>query len=387
MTNISTEEVVEMIKQGKRVSDIAKQCRVTRQAIYCHINKLKKKNKPKYTYPRKNYNSIIDWKVYNEGLVKRGEILLDFDFFNNWREELRNMNEGKKGRPYQYPEVFILFLLKLKCIFKIDYRTLEGIARRFIVFIVSAGQAPDYTTLQIRLKNSKYELDVYSVKKGQELAGDSSGLKTSNRGEYRMNKYRGERKKYVKLHIVVDIKTGEVVGFSLTPEETRDHKELPNLISQAKKRGKITRILLDRGYDNQYTYKDLIGEGIKPIIKPKKSMGLEKVRDALKGIELKKETGEVNIGRYKRLITLKEYLQDKEGWKERNGYGQRWKVEVRYSVFKRIFGEHIFSKVLGNMKKEAILKVNLMNLFGSLTRDAFMKGEVSPYKEKRLVSA
>jgi len=37
-----------------------------------------------------------DWKEYNDALVRRGEILLD------WSEELKAMNEGKEGA--RYPE-------------------------------------------------------------------------------------------------------------------------------------------------------------------------------------------------------------------------------------------------------------------------------------------
>lgn len=33
-----------------------------------------------------------DWKSYNERLVKRGELLLGFDFLDSWDEELEEMN-------------------------------------------------------------------------------------------------------------------------------------------------------------------------------------------------------------------------------------------------------------------------------------------------------
>jgi len=38
--------------------------------------------------------------VYNEGLVKRGEIIFDFEFFKNWKNELKEMNKNKIGSPY-----------------------------------------------------------------------------------------------------------------------------------------------------------------------------------------------------------------------------------------------------------------------------------------------
>lgn len=379
MANVTTDKVQELLAQGEKVHQIASQFNVSRQAIYCHINKLKKKNTPKpSSFKKKNY--IIDWRIYNEGLVRRGEILFDFSLFNNWNEELELMNENKRGRPYKYPSLFLLFLLQLKCIFKIDYRTLEGISRKLIAFTPHNERAPDYTTLQIRLKNSIYELKVYEQAMEQELAADSTGLKTSNRGEYRMNRYRGERKKYVKLHIAVNIKTKQVVGLSLTPEEVRDHKELPNIIAQAGRQGKIKRVLLDKGYDSKYTYLDLKKEGITPIIKPRKSMSLERVATELRGLRLKRGNLE-DEARILRLSNLKSYLEDKEKWKKDNEFGERWKSEGRYSVFKRIFGEHIFSKRLGNMRNEVTLKVGLMNLFASLVNGAISKRDVEKMVE------
>ncbi|MDI6840705.1 MAG: hypothetical protein QMD71_07665, partial [bacterium] len=67
-----------------------------------------------------------------------------------------------------------------------------------------------------------------------------------------------------------------------------------------------------------------------------------------------------------RLQTLKEYLEDEELWKGINEYGKRWEAEGRYSVFKRMFGEHVFSRKMENIRREVILKVSLMNLFTSL---------------------
>jgi hypothetical protein len=33
---------------------------------------------------------VINWHVYNESLVRRGEIILDFDVIDNWNNELKH---------------------------------------------------------------------------------------------------------------------------------------------------------------------------------------------------------------------------------------------------------------------------------------------------------
>ena len=40
---------------------------------------------------------MIDWPSYNESLVRRGQVLLDFDVLDEWDHELSQMNEGKVG--------------------------------------------------------------------------------------------------------------------------------------------------------------------------------------------------------------------------------------------------------------------------------------------------
>ena len=49
----------------------------------------------------------MKWSDYNESLVRRGEILLGFDVIDNWDKELEEMNRGKIGEPFHYPDTFV----------------------------------------------------------------------------------------------------------------------------------------------------------------------------------------------------------------------------------------------------------------------------------------
>jgi len=375
MRGIATEKVQALLQQGKKVGEIAKKYRVSRQAVYYHVRKLSFKPKPK-----NNYNSTIDWHVYNEGLVKRGEVLLDMEFFQDWKEELQSINHNKKGRPYCYPPSFIRFLLQLKCIFKIDYRSLEGICRRLIVFMPFCKNPPDYTTVWNRFISLEEELKVYQSKQSEEVAGDASGLKTTNRGEYLRSKYRGIRRQYIKLHIITDTQTNQVISYSVTRGEVSDQSELGSLISEAQKYGPIKRGLFDAGYDNQDNYLLLENEGIKSIIRPRRVIKISGLEERVVKLEkglLKGKSSEREArirGSLIRLKSIKGYIENKEKWKKENRYGQRWKSEGRFSVFKRIFGEWVFSKKEENQRKEVRLKISLMNLFASLTIGKTLRG-------------
>lgn len=143
----------------------------------------------------------------------------------------------------------MLFFMRLKCSFKIDYRTLEGITRKLTAFIPKATKAPDYATFCARLKNLGLEVVPYERSKELDIAGDATGLKTSNRGEYRMSKYRGQKRKFLKLHLAVDIKTKQIIWCEVTTEEVRDGKKLPEMISYSEKHGKLKNAYFDAAYD------------------------------------------------------------------------------------------------------------------------------------------
>ena len=49
---------------------------------------------------------------------------------NNWDTELKEMNQGKVGEPFHYPNTFLLLLGYAKVYFHLPYRqTEEGVAQ------------------------------------------------------------------------------------------------------------------------------------------------------------------------------------------------------------------------------------------------------------------
>ena len=98
---------------------------------------------------------MIDWHIYNESLVRRGEVVLDFDVIDNWNNELDNMNEGKEGASYVYPDSFVQLLGYMRAYFHLPYRQTEGVVRAHAKSKVPS--IPDYSTIQ---SHSKRYLDI-----------------------------------------------------------------------------------------------------------------------------------------------------------------------------------------------------------------------------------
>jgi hypothetical protein len=47
---------------------------------------------------KKKKKRKIRWSEYNESLVRRGEMLFDDGFLQNWQAELKKMNKGKERK-------------------------------------------------------------------------------------------------------------------------------------------------------------------------------------------------------------------------------------------------------------------------------------------------
>ena len=72
---------------------------------------------------------MTDWPSYNRSLVGRGEFFFSYGFLDEWDAVLTKMNENKKGRPFFFPDSFILAIGYLRMCFHIPYRQTEGIVK------------------------------------------------------------------------------------------------------------------------------------------------------------------------------------------------------------------------------------------------------------------
>ena len=92
---------------------------------------------------------MTDWPSYNESLVRRGQVLLDFDVLDGWDHELSQMNLGKVGEPYNYyPDSFMQLLAYMRAYFHLPYRQTQGVV---IAHANKVPCIPDYSTISRRI--------------------------------------------------------------------------------------------------------------------------------------------------------------------------------------------------------------------------------------------
>ena len=198
----------------------------------------------------KEYVDRRNWREYNESLVRRGEILLDFDMLGEWEDELKKMNqskEGKKGARFRYPEPYMRLLAYLHVLFHLPFRQEEGFVKSLSRY-VDGLKAPDWSTIWERTKSLDMKLDGVRTDQPISVAIDSSGIKVSNSGDWIRKKWKVKRG-YLKIHLAVDAKSKQAVSMQVTEESVHDNEEFEPLVQEAMTKNKVGRVYGDGAYD------------------------------------------------------------------------------------------------------------------------------------------
>jgi len=293
------------------------------------------------------------WHDYNESLVERGRVLIDVSFLKSANDEIKKMNKGKVGAPFQYPYSYIEFVAFLKVGFKIPYRTVQGIVRGLSEYL----RIEEMHFTHIRRRILKIKPSVRNLGfEGEEdddkpitLIVDASGLTISKKGDYIEEKWIREKKEFVKLHIAVDEKSKKVISFRITKGNVHDTKKFGPLVKESAKRHDVDKVYGDKAYDNRKNFNILDDMNAEPAISIRKNASTRS-----KGCPLRRDE-----------VFLVKKL-GYEGWKQLKDTGRRWIAEIVFSSIKRVLGEDLLSKKFSAQKVEAGLKVMLYNQFMNL---------------------
>jgi hypothetical protein len=64
----------------------------------------------------------------------------------------------------------------------------------------------------------------------------------------------GRRKRYIKIHFAVDIKTKEVISMDVTMDDVHDSEVLPRLLKDASMNRDVIEAFMDGAYDTGNSY-------------------------------------------------------------------------------------------------------------------------------------
>jgi len=195
---------------------------------------------------------------YNRSLVNRIEDLMDPSFLMNWKTLLEENNRRKRGHPFKTPNAFITFLEKLRAVYGIPFRSLEGIARTFTR--ITCVRSVFYSNIFRRVRKIVPHLP-HTDGKPVDCAIDSTGFKITISGDYLGNRWNRRRRGWYKLHAVISIHDVSVLSFTITDDHVHDAKAGRKILESIKHR--ISKIFGDKGYDSKAIFNDF---GSKTII-------------------------------------------------------------------------------------------------------------------------
>jgi Transposase DDE domain len=277
---------------------------------------------------------MVDWPSYNQSLVRRGQVLLDFDVLDGWDNELSQMNHGKVGEPYAYPDSFIQLLGYMRAYFHLPYRQTQGVV---IAHASKVPCIPDYSTISRRINRLEIKIN---EKLGNDIVialDSSTGIKVANSGEWMRHKWH-VREVYLKIHVAVDIEKKRILSLEVTSEEVHNSTKLKNLVDSTLDDNIVKRVIGDGSYDSKENFQYLSDNNIEGAIK------------------IRKNSSGRSAGCYLRKMAVLHQLKDFDDWK-------KWMVETVFSSLKRMFGEYVSSGKYPYMVKEVLLKISLYNMF------------------------
>ena len=133
------------------------------------------------------------WKKYNGSLVDRIEYLIDLSFIKDYDGLLEENNWDKIGHPYKVLDALIMYLARLRSIFNVLFRILEGMLRSLA--IITGIKSISYSETFRRIRKIKPELN--NINNKPDCIIDSTGYKITMSGDYLRHKWYKKRKGWI----------------------------------------------------------------------------------------------------------------------------------------------------------------------------------------------
>jgi Transposase DDE domain len=146
------------------------------------------------------------------------------------------------------------------------------------------------------------------------LVVDSTGVKLYGEGEWKVRKHGySKRRTWRKVHLGLDVKTGQICAALMTHQDVDDANALPGLLAQISADEPIDTIGGDGTYDTKQCHKVIAGRGATPAILPRE--GAKPWSEGIPGASWGNEA-------------IDDIARDGRGeWKKRSGYHRRSLIE------------------------------------------------------------
>jgi len=312
---------------------------------------MKRKDNRQRQGPKEKYR-ITNWSSYNAGLIARGDVTV---WLEAGLEQRPQTGSGKRGRPCVYADATIQLLLGLKQVFRLSLRALQGFASSLAKLGVSGLRVPNYTTLCRRARQLQVTLPVLRSGQALHLVVDSTGLKVFGEGEWKVRKHgSSKRRTWRKVHLAMDVHTGQVCAALMTHQGVGDAEVLPALLDQLPAGVRIDVVGGDGAYDTKACHAAIAACGAQPAIPPREGAALWPLRRPGAAWRNEAITAIANGSRRK--------------WKAASGYHRRSLAETLMYRLKVLSGRELAARTIDVQATEVAVRVGVLNRMTALAR-------------------
>ncbi|MEP3329572.1 IS5 family transposase [Sedimentitalea sp.] len=312
----------------------------------------------RHKFAKKRYR-VTNWSSYNECLRQRGDVTvwLSPEVEDGWRAERRKTRGGQ----LVYSDLAITACLTLRMVYKQPLRQTEGLVRGLVRLMGLDLSVPGFSTLSRRgaglnlSKESKVQRD-----EPLHLVVDSTGLKIFGEDKWLQNKHRtkAKRKSWRKLHLGLDLVSGDIVCSDLTNDDVGDTTALPDLLEQID--ADVAQFITDGAYDGDPTsnlFVERFSVGVEIIIPPPKNAVLGPTAAHDPSLRDQRIAAIRTVGRM--------------AWQVSSGYNQRSRGETQMGRWKTVIGPKLKARSFPNQKTEAKIGAHVLNSMTELGRPMF----------------
>ena len=299
----------------------------------------------RHRIPKARYR-VRNWPAYEAGLRRRGDLTLwaDEAALDKWQAPSRNTPGGQAI----YSDLAIEMVLMLRTVFHLALRQAEAFASSVLRLLGLDRRIPDHTTLSRRSGDFATRRPSV-VARARHLVVDSTGLKLFGQGEWNEERYGRHRRSWRKLHLPIDVDTGEIVANALTENDADDTSKVPGLLDRID--GEITTFIADGAYDGEPVYQAVARQQHGPppdvVIPPRASAVLS----------TDSTDRQSQRDRHIRMIAEKGRM----GWQKATGYGRRSLVETAIGRYKHLIGSTLRARSLAAQQGEVAMAVRALN--------------------------
>ena len=284
-----------------------------------------------------------NWRKYNKDLENRGNITIWFSpkAIKAWKAPKTN----KFGRPFSFSDAAITTLLMLKFTYRLGFRQVSGFVKSLVSIMGLKIQVPHFTSICKRMKTLEIPKHILSKRGITDIVFDTTGLRVYASGEWKKKKYGGKRT-WKKIHVGMNLQTGEIFFSKATHKDTHDLKHVKDALAGGNR--KHGQFLID-GIGDDFKLYDDTKKRNKDLLSPPR-----KGANPYNGPYARRQA-----------VTFIQFLggdeEAKTIWSKLTGYNKRSRVESGFSVWKRMFGEELASRTTASIDSEIYLKPLIFN--------------------------